>query len=168
MKLSKTGWNNVIIISVMLIILLINATNDKLFPDENSHSNNMSEQLLLPEHSIILTLKIEYPNDEFIFFERMGKRWQITNELGLITYQDQSIEQMIFSWQQSQGLVQASDIVISEEIGVNIFIELANNQQVLRFVLYPLNDQLLIFNMNKNQWLSLPPALTKQLLLSAL
>ena len=164
MKLSKTGWNNVIIISVMLIILLINATNNKLFPNETNQSNNTAQQLLLPEHSAVLTLKIEYPNDEFIFFERMGKNWQVSNELGSIRYNNHNIEQMIFAWQQNQGLVQADNIVISGKTSIDVVIELAGVEQVQRFNLYPLSDQLLIFNINKNQWLSLPAALTKQLL----
>jgi len=165
MKLSKTGWNNVIIISVMLIILFINATNNKLFPDENSQENNSTEQLLLPQHSVILTLKIQQTEQQFILFERTGKNWQVSNEIGLISsYNNQKIEQMAFSWQQSQGLVQADDIVISGNAGIDVIIELANNEQVQRFVLYPLNDQLLILNKQKNQWLALPSMLSKQLL----
>ena len=49
MKLSRTGWNNVIIFSVMIIILLINATNDRLFPEGDS----VNDKTILPEHSVI-------------------------------------------------------------------------------------------------------------------
>jgi len=55
MKLSRTGWNNVIIFSVMIIIIMINATNDKLFPED---AEQTASQTLLPEHSVILTLSI--------------------------------------------------------------------------------------------------------------
>jgi len=164
MKLSKTGWNNVIIISVMLIILLINATNNKLFPDENSLENNTAEQLLLPGHSMILTLKVEQASNKFVFFERAGKSWKVSNQLGLINYDDQAIEQMIFSWQQSIGLVQASDVIVSGQTGIHVYIELVNSEQIQHFILYPLDDQLLILNKDKKLWLSLPSALNTRLL----
>ena len=97
MKLSKTGWNNIIIFSVMLLILMINATNDKLFPDGESDNENKAEQLILPEHAVILALEIHYIDHKKVLIERIGRRWQLTTQgmildktdrlKGLLTYE---------------------------------------------------------------------------------
>lgn len=161
MKLSKTGWNNVIIFSVMAIILVINATNDKLFPTEN---DNNAEQLILPQHGVILTLEVKLSDNELLLLERVGRSWQVTaQDLNFERNQNQ-IEQMMFAWQQSTGLVQASDIMIDSDRGVTVKIALAGEEQIRTFVLYPLSDQLLINKLENNTWLALPASLAQQLL----
>ncbi len=163
MKLSRTAWNNVIIFSVMIIILLINATNNKLFPDGESN-NSSAEQLLLPKHSVILALTVHLTNNQQLQFERVGRGWQMSAKGLLVDYSEQQIEQMMFSWQQSVGLVQADDIVIDEQLATKVSIDLAGIDQQQIFNLYPLNDQLLIYHQQSKHWLSLPSALVKQLL----
>ncbi|MCP4984594.1 MAG: hypothetical protein GY928_00620 [Colwellia sp.] len=162
MKLSRTGWNNVIIFSVMIIILMINATNEKLFPNEMN--DNKSEQLILPAHSVILTLAIEYSTNQQVLFERIGRSWQLTSKGIILDKSDQQIEQIMFAWQQSSGLIQAADIVIDGDQGVKVQIALAGDSQARAFSLYPLSDQLLVYQHRDNTWLSLPPALAQQLL----
>jgi len=162
MKLSRTGWNNVIIFSVMIIILMINATNNKLFPNEESA--NKAEQLLLPTHSVILTLAIDYSASQQVLFERVGRSWQLTSRGIIVDKTDQQIEQMMFSWQQSSGLVQAADIVIDSEQGIPVQVALAGEAQAKIFTLYPLADQLLIYRHQDKTWLSLPSTLAQQLL----
>ena len=161
MKLSRTGWNNVIIFSVMTIILLINATNDKLFPDEE---NNKAERLILPQHSVILTLDIELSDTHHVLVERAGRGWQVTTKGIILDKTEQQIEQMIFSWQQSQGLVQAADMVIDNAQGITVTIVLASELHARTLILYPLNDQLLIYQQQDNIWLALPATLAQQLL----
>ncbi|TMM45688.1 hypothetical protein [Colwellia ponticola] len=161
MKLSRTGWNNVIIFSVMTIILLINATNDKLFPDEE---NNKAERLILPQHSVILTLDIELSDTQHVLVERAGRGWQVTTKGIILDKTEQQIEQMIFSWQQSQGLVQAADMVIDNAQGITVTIVLASELHARTLILYPLNDQLLIYQQQDNIWLALPATLAQQLL----
>lgn len=162
MKLSRTGWNNVIIFSVMIIILMINATNDKLFPNEEH--DKKSEQLILAAHSVILTLAIDYSTNQQVLFERVGRSWQLTAKGITIDKTDQQIEQMMFAWQQSSGLVQAADIVIDNKQGIPIQIVLAGEEQAKTFTLYPLADQLLIYQHQDKTWLSLPSTLAQQLL----
>lgn len=159
-KLSKTAWNNVIIFSVMIIILLINATNDRLFPDDN----NANDTLLLPEHSVILTLTIIPSDDKKIAFERIGRAWQMTNQGVLLDLSNQQIEQIMFAWQQSSGLVQAAEIVVEGLAGVDVSLSLAGNSQEQKFTLYPLTDQLLVYNQQKKLWLALPAAMSNQLI----
>ncbi|TYK66584.1 hypothetical protein [Colwellia echini] len=162
MKLSKTGWNNVIIFSVMIIIILINATNDKLFPDADNV--NSAEQLILPEHAVILTLAIDYSPSQNVLLERIGRSWQVTTEGLILDKSEQQIEQVMFAWQQSMGLVQADDLIIEGSQGITVNIGLAGQPQLSTFLLYPLNDQLLIYQQQEDRWLALPAALAQQLL----
>lgn len=159
-KLSKTAWNNVIIFSVMIIILLINSTNDRLFPD----SNDTNDQLVLPEHSVVLTLAITLPSAASVAFERVGKAWKMTSQGVLLDLTNQQIEQLMYAWQQSSGLVQAADIIIDGQAGVEVIISLAAIEQEQLFSLYPLVDQLLVYNQQKKLWLALPVAMSHQLI----
>jgi hypothetical protein len=159
MKLSRTGWNNVIIFSVMLIILLINTTNNRLFPENNKRN----DELLLPQHSTILTLLIKYPNNKTVMLERKGRAWKITNQGITLTLNNQQIEQLMFTWQQSSGLVQADDMIIEGQQGIEVEVSLAGINEVMVFTLYSLTDQLLIFNQQKKLWLALPRAISQQL-----
>lgn len=159
MKLSKTAWNNVIIFSVMIIILLINTTNDRLFPEGDSGS----EKKLLPEHSVILTLVINYDADRQLKFERVGRAWQMTSQGLLLDLSNQQIDQLMLAWRQSIGLVQADDILVEGVEGIEVLINTATNEHELAYMLYPLVDQLLVFNLQKKLWLSLPKAIANQL-----
>ena len=159
MKLSKTAWNNVIIFSVMIIILLINTTNERLFPQDQNN-----DKLLLPEHSVVLTFSVSLENNSRIIFERVGRAWKMTSQGILLDITNQKIEQMMFAWQQSSGLVQAADIVIDGQVGVKVEISLAGIEQPQQFTLYPLTDQLLVYNVQKKLWLALPAAMSHQLI----
>jgi len=158
MKLSKSAWNNVVIFSVMLIILVINSTNNRLFPD-----NETNDELVLPDHSVILTLAAKLPNDTSVVFERVARAWKTTNQGILVDLTNQQIEQMMLTWQQSSGLVQASDIVVEGQEGVEIILSLASVELEQKFTLYPLSDQLLVYNQQKKLWLALPAAMSHQL-----
>jgi len=160
MKLSKTAWNNVIIFSVMIIILLINGTNERLFPED---SKNNDEQLL-PQHSVVLTLSITLPNDTSVVFERMARAWQMTSQGVFLDLTNQQIDQVMLAWQQSIGLVQAADIVVNGQDGVEVKLSLAGVEQEQKFTLFPLADQLLVYNQQKKSWLAFPVAISHQLI----
>lgn len=160
MKLSKTAWNNVIIFSVMIIILLINATNSRLFPEDNS----ANDELILPEHSVVLSLSVFLPNNRNIIFERLGRAWKMTSQGIALDLTNQQIEQVMLAWHQSRGLVQAADIVIDGQQGIEVALSLASIEQELKFTLYSLTDQLLVYNQQKKIWLALPVAMNHQLI----
>lgn len=160
MKLSKTAWNNVIIFSVMIIILLINGTNERLFPEDN----NINDELILPEHSVVLTLSIALPNETSVVFERIARAWKMTSEGVVLDFTNQQIEQMMLAWQKGSGLVQAADIVVNGQAGVEVEISLADVEREYKFTLYRLTDQLLIYNQQKKIWLALPAAMNHQLI----
>lgn len=162
MKLSRTGWNNVIIFSVMIIIILINATNDKLFPNEGRSTNG--ERLILPQHSVILTLSIDLSENQHVLLERVGRTWQLTTKGITLEKTEQQIEQMMYAWQQSSGLVQAAEIMIDSAQGMTVNIALAGESEIRTFILYPLDDQLLVYQQKDKLWLALPATLAQQLL----
>ncbi len=162
MKLSRSAWNNVIIFSVIIFILLINVTNKKLLnEDENSTS---AEKLILPKHSVVLSLLIQPSDNTMLLFERLGRRWQMTAKGIVLDFSQQQIQQMILSWQQGIGLVQASNITVEGIAGTEVTIALADIKDEQRFIVYALSDQLLIYNQQKQLWLALPAAVANQLL----
>ncbi len=161
MKLSRTAWNNVMIISVMLMILMINVMNHRLFPDNNSPTVNASgDHLVLSAHAAILTLAVK---DKFLI-ERVGQSWQIqSSQLG-VELNKQVIEQMMMAWHQSAGLLQADSIEVAGLAGIEVLVNLASEVKTKKLTLYPLSDQLLINDKEQNRWLALPPQLYRQLL----
>lgn len=173
MKLSRAAWNNVIIICVIAMILLINLTNERLFPDQSgagqyNTANQQGEYSLLGEHAVILTLSI----NDHVFIERLGQAWQVkrnkpkTPPTGK-TISQQLIEQTVRAWQQSRGLLQASSIEIKGLTGIPVTIFIAGQSQAKTFWLYLLSDQLLIKTIteqNQEQWLAFPKAIYPQLI----
>jgi hypothetical protein len=161
MKLSRSAWNNVIIISALLMILLINLMNHRLFPDDNDTIlTTESEHFILSAHAVILTLEVQ---DKFII-ERIGQSWRIKTKQGLAEINKQAIGQMMIAWQQSKGLLQADSIDVSGQKGVEVLINVAGATDTKRLILYPLVDQLLIYDNNLNLWLAMQPKRYRQLM----
>jgi hypothetical protein len=73
-RLSKKGWNNVLIFSMLLMIMVFNGMHTKLggsAPDDEP-------VYLLPENSLVLTLK--FAN---ITVERIGQGWRSNPAIGM-------------------------------------------------------------------------------------
>ena len=70
MRLSRTGWNNVIIFAMLLMIFLFNGLHHKLMQSDSSDLI----QPLLPTNSFVLTLA--YPEMKI---ERVGTSWRATD-----------------------------------------------------------------------------------------
>ena len=90
-KLSKTGWNNVIIFAVMGFILLINVVNKKVYSPEGESSDNSASQALaiIDPQQVILALTIE----NVVLVERIGRTWR-ANPANI---SGQALEQMMLS-----------------------------------------------------------------------
>ena len=161
MQLSRTSWNNVMIFSVLAMILLINLTNDRLFStDDNSVIQTSSEQFILGEHAVILTLTIS----DKVLIERRGRTWQISPTELSKKLSEQSIEQMMMAWQQSFGLLQASTVKIEGLQGLRVTVELAGKEMPQILTLFALKDQLLIRRHSDESWLALPAVIYQQLI----
>lgn len=153
MKLSKAAWNNVIIFSVMAMILLINVM-DKEESDVTNSSN--SQPRLIAQHSVVLTLAVE----EHALIERTGTSWQISPSL----LKAQQLNQMMLSWQQSEGseLLEAPDT--SNANAQVVAIQIAGQESPLLFEFYWADEHLIVHKVNQQQWLIFPAAIFPQLL----
>ena len=152
-KLSRTGWNNVIIFSVMGFILLINFTQKNV--DRSTESVHQSNIALIEEHGVILSLTINQQTN----IERIGQTWRSLPAV----IQGQPLDEMMRTWHQTEGvnIEQPNDIDKSKAVIVSIV--LAGQDESEYFMLMPSNGQLIIFKQSTKQWLSLPMALFSQL-----
>lgn len=156
MKLSKTGWNNVIIFAVMGFILLINATSKKnYFLDDNAEQNGEQGITLVGAQKIILTLKI----NNVVAIERIGRSWQATPA----NISEQALAQMMMSWQQGRAELTAQAPMIDRQFSLDVQLEIADQAQPLQLNFYATDQQLLIFNQATQQWLMMPLAMYGQL-----
>ncbi|SFC52727.1 hypothetical protein [Pseudoalteromonas denitrificans] len=100
-QLSKKGWNNVLIFSMLVMIFLFNGLHHKWIdsPQDNS------PQLILAEQSYILT--VQYPTYKI---ERIGTSWRSNSQLT-----NEQISNVILQWKQATGvLVSASQDIQNE------------------------------------------------------
>lgn len=155
MKLSRTGWNNVIIFSVMIMIILLNFTNDKLF-HRDSKGAFTQDVPILAQHAVILTLKI----NQQINIERVGQNWRSTPA----SMDQQALVQMMRSWQLSTGTTTTLQYDLSKQTPIHVKVMIAGKDTPYLLSLYPTADQLLLLNKTTKQWLSLPIAIYYQLL----
>jgi hypothetical protein len=154
MRLSKTAWNNVIIFSVMSIIIIINYTNNKLF--QRDESGAFTQEIpLFSAQAVILTLTI---NQQFTI-ERIGQTWRIKPAI----IASQPLEQMMYSWQQSTGTTIAIQNELAQYTPIIVSAVIAGEESPYILSLYPLADQLVVYNHNKKRWLTLPLAIFHQL-----
>lgn len=156
MKLSRSGWNNVIIFSIMAFILMINVTNRKLFTDQDQIENEQS-LLLFERGSVILTLMV----NQQMSVERDGLSWRTVPEGKLTT---QAAEQMMRAWHKASGEQLAIEFNRNNHEAIMVSMMLAGEQGIHSFSLYPFEEQLIVFNHQTAQYLALPPQLFAQLL----
>lgn len=155
-KLSKTGWNNVIIFAVMGFILLINATHKNVYsPNGDSKENSLQTIALVGPQNVILTLSI----NNVVTVERIGRTWRAKPS----SISGQALEQMMMSWQQSRGeaIVQAPEI--DRQFSLDVTLDIAGVAEPLQLNVYATEQQLLVFKPASQQWLSLPIEIYAQL-----
>lgn len=118
----------------MAMILLINLTNDRLFPDNSEIiTNNDGIQAIVGIGSVILTLSI----DDKLLIERFGQSWHSTPNL----LSQHNVDQLMQAWQNVSGLPQASTIEIKGLIGTKITINTASSNSAQVLNLFALTDQ---------------------------
>lgn len=121
MKLTKRGWNNVLILACVIMIYLFNTMNTKLVDNIEGQA-----EAILPPQSMLLTL--EYPG---MSFERLGRHWRTTPGVDI---EPIVIEQLITGWQALEALATTQQ---SEEQGFRILLWLATQEHPRRFWLQP-------------------------------
>ncbi|MGJ8692061.1 MAG: hypothetical protein ACSHW0_06230 [Thalassotalea sp.] len=150
-KLSRTGWNNVIIFSVMGFILLINLT-------QKSFNFNQSDQqqLLLAEHAVILSLTINQQTN----IERIGKTWRALPAV----IQGQPLDAMMQTWQQITAEPIAEPENLNKDDMIVVSMVLAGYEQDEYLLLLPQADQLVIYKQSEQQYYRLAKQLFTQLI----
>ncbi|GAA5135117.1 hypothetical protein [Thalassotalea piscium] len=152
-KLSRSGWNNVIIFAVMGFILLINVTNKNVF---SSKEKQQSEQFVLGKNAVLLTLAI----GQEISIERVGRNWRATPE----RISGQALTQMMRSWQQLEGQVVSEPEGADLKLALMITAEVADNPKTINLSLLATDAELLVYSSDQELWFALPLALYNQLL----
>jgi len=144
-RLSKAGWNNVIIFSVMAYILLINMADKSLFSDESQPEASI---LLLGENAVILTLTI---NRTFVV-ERIGRTWRSQPA----TVSGQSLDQMMMAWHNLMVTELAQPPAIDNKLGLVVSIDLAGEHTSRVLQLFATDEQLLVYNKQQDAWHAMP------------
>lgn len=152
-KFSRTGWNNVIIFSVMGFILLINATQ------KNTSSQNaaaIEEQYkLVPDYGVILSLTV----NQQTHIERIGQTWRTTPSL----IEGQPLNAMMQTWHEASGEIikKPKDLDKSQAVIISLLLAGQGDSEYFMLVLH--DEQLIIFKQSSDRWLRLPKALFYQL-----
>lgn len=151
LKLSRAGWNNVIIFGVLAFILVINATHDNVFEKRRD-----SQPALFPNGAVILMLTI---NETYVV-ERLGKQWQSN----ISNLSAQGLSQMMKSWQQIAPEVLSEQLQVDQQLGLSVVVELASLDKPIQLKLFMENEQLFIFRQQDQTWFVLPAQIFSQLI----
>ncbi|MCV2886154.1 hypothetical protein OE749_15785 [Aestuariibacter sp. AA17] len=88
LRLSQKAWNNVLIISMLLMIVLFSSTHNILLNNADKRPDVMQ---LLPEDAVIMSLQIGAHK-----IERIGQGWRMFPSVG---YSESTLAQYISHWQ---------------------------------------------------------------------
>ncbi len=151
MKLSRTGWNNVIIFSVMIFILVINVTNKKLYSSDDDQ-----QKTIFSNHAVILSLAI----NQQVSIERIGRTWRATPA----KISGQALDQMMLTWHETEGNILAEPPELDRQMALIISVELAGETKAQLLNLFITNNEFIIFNEQQKRWLSFPLVIFSQLI----
>lgn len=88
MRLTKRGWNNVLIFATLFMIVLFNSTHQKFVEGDNS----IEKASLIPADAIIQV--IDYSG---VKFERIGSNWR--TQSAVTGVEELNAEQIVTNWQ---------------------------------------------------------------------
>jgi hypothetical protein len=129
LRLSKRAWNNVLIVSMLVMILLFNTTTNFL----NDGDQETATMPLLPEGSVIMTLEM---GD--VKVERIGRGWR-SNASPAVP--EATLARLVARWSEAQ--LNVYDIPSDEQPLVAI-VWLAGDTQGQVFQLYPAGKDTLV------------------------
>ncbi|WP_339725791.1 hypothetical protein [uncultured Paraglaciecola sp.] len=90
LKLSQRAWNNVIIVSMLILIMLFNFSGNFL----NDGSEDVSTSLtLVPANMTITTIEFEQEK-----VERIGQGWRTLSEKHAKTYSNERLANLVQNW----------------------------------------------------------------------
>lgn len=161
MRLSRTGWNNVIIFAMLLMIFLFNGLHHKLI---QSDSPDLI-QPILPVNSFVLTLA--YPEMKI---ERVGTSWRATDmvKASLPPLSAEQLDNLIRVWQQAQAplvedVSQLHAMLKQHGAQTATTVWFAGQSNASVFQLISLDSQPYLLDQHQQRWFMLEPLLASQL-----
>jgi hypothetical protein len=95
-RLSQRAWNNVIIFSMLLLIILFNSSSNFL----NRNDMDLDQAILLvPENSLIMTLDFGPQK-----IERIGRGWRVLGEETQEAVDQMTLTTLVENWRQAEML----------------------------------------------------------------
>lgn len=143
-KLSKRGWNNVLIFASMFMIVLFNYSHQLI----NKPSASGERQPLLPIESILQS--IDYSG---IKFERIGSNWRISSQLSTDSIDD--VNQYIATWQQQDFEVMTdTPLMLATSRSLPVVIWALGQQQgwIYEFIVDDVERTLYVKDHARNLW----------------
>ncbi|MBW8191216.1 hypothetical protein K0504_09225 [Neiella marina] len=123
LNLSRRGWNNVLIFSILLFIVVIQVSQKQLL------QNRAESPVLAPEAQV---LSIQTPSRQF---ERLGALWRSTDP----AWGEQQIQSWLERWYQAYPVVDANPAVSLDQM---IRLQLLAQAEPLVFLLDGVNLRL--------------------------
>lgn len=147
-RLSKKGWNNVLIFSMLLMIMVFNGMHKKL----GGGASEDESVLLLPEDSLLLTLKFNR-----VAIERIGQGWRANPSLDL---DNQALSALMALWMGHKAQLQQDDNeakVITQGIMPEHFViaTLAGKEDGAVYAFYPQLETVWIHDQQQSRWLKM-------------
>ena len=125
-KLSQKAWNNVIIFSMLILIVLFNASSNFL----NGDNTQPELPQLLPPSSEITTLDFGRYK-----VERIGSTWRAVG----IEATAQQLSQLIQAWQEAETQALSSDVSLAQsQHNIVVQVYLLGHSTPLRFEFFKL------------------------------
>lgn len=154
-KLTRSGWNNVIIFAVMAFIFLIHLTqSDKFALLEKNMSTE--QQYLLGEHGLILSMTV----NQQTYIERIGQTWRAMPAV----ISGQPLTAMMQSWHDTQAQIIEKPAGLTKEQGIIVSLVLAGQAEAEYFVLFTQQQRFIIYRQQHQLWLELPMPMFNQLI----
>lgn len=132
-RLSQRGWNNVIIVSMLLLIVLFNSSSNFLSNDELDPDQSFP---LLPANSVLMTL--DFGSQKV---ERIGRGWRILADKSQALTDQTVLNELVNNWQRAE--IQPFD-ELKQDRGLVVVVWLAGQDQARVYQFYQIGQTLLV------------------------
>ena len=136
-RLSQRAWNNVIIFSMLLLIILFNSSSNFLSRDELDHEQTLP---LVPENSLIMTLDFGAQK-----IERIGRGWRMLGGQTDAPVEQTTLATLVENWRQAE--LSPSEQILKDD-GLIVVLWLAG-QDLARVYQFYQQDQTLLVKVDK-------------------
>ncbi|WP_111976860.1 hypothetical protein [Algibacillus agarilyticus] len=147
-RLTRKGWNNVLIFSSLAMILIFNGVHQKILGSVEQTGDQVS---VLPTDQILLTLDVPGYS-----IERIGRSWRTNPDKGL---EAALLEKTIASWVNLQGIIlspaQVSAYALAQYPDYVVTAWLAGQHQGYTFKIFETQHELIIQDIQIDRWLVL-------------